>query len=57
MTNLFIVGNLLAGGDYIQERSRDGVALATGYYLGNDYQVNQETQKSNVFNSRSLLEI
>ncbi len=29
--NLFIAGNLLAGGDYIQERSRDGVALATGY--------------------------
>jgi anaerobic glycerol-3-phosphate dehydrogenase B subunit len=34
--NLFIVGNQLAGGDYIQERSRDGVALATGYYLGNN---------------------
>jgi glycerol-3-phosphate dehydrogenase subunit B len=34
--NLFVVGNLLAGNDYIQERSRDGVALATGYYLGNN---------------------
>ena len=32
--NLFIAGSLLAGGDYIQERSRDGVALATGFYLG-----------------------
>lgn len=35
LENLFIVGNLLAGSDYIQERSRDGVALATGYDLGN----------------------
>ena len=34
--NLFIAGNLLAGGDTIQERSRDGVALVTGYYLGNN---------------------
>jgi glycerol-3-phosphate dehydrogenase len=33
--NLFVVGNLLAGGDYIQERSRDGIALATGYAVGN----------------------
>ncbi len=34
--NLFVTGNLLAGSDTIQERSRDGVALATGYYLGNN---------------------
>jgi len=33
--NLFIVGNLLAGGDFIQERSRDGIALTTGYAIGN----------------------
>jgi glycerol-3-phosphate dehydrogenase len=35
--NLFIVGNLLSGGDYLQERSRDGVALVTGYSLGNRF--------------------
>jgi glycerol-3-phosphate dehydrogenase subunit B len=33
--NLFIAGNLIAGGDYIRERSRDGVALVSGYSLGN----------------------
>jgi glycerol-3-phosphate dehydrogenase subunit B len=33
--NLRAVGALLAGGDYIRERSLDGVSLATGYWVGN----------------------
>lgn len=32
--NLYAVGTALAGGDYIRERSFDGVGLVTGYYLG-----------------------
>jgi len=33
--NLYIAGGMLSGGDYIQERSTDGVALVSGYFIGN----------------------
>ena len=32
--NLFAAGTTLAGGDYVRERSLDGVALVTGYSVG-----------------------
>ena len=32
--NLFAVGDLLAGADSIRERSREGIALASGYFVG-----------------------
>ncbi len=35
--NLYVAGNLLSGGDFIQERSTDGVALVTGFYLGRNH--------------------
>ncbi|OGO33769.1 MAG: hypothetical protein A2W35_12480 [Chloroflexi bacterium RBG_16_57_11] len=32
--NLFIAGTALAHGDFLRERSLDGVGLATGYWIG-----------------------
>jgi glycerol-3-phosphate dehydrogenase subunit B len=34
--NLFAAGSTLAHGDYIRERSLEGVALATGYVVGEE---------------------
>ncbi len=34
--NLTICGTALDGGQYLQEKSYDGVALTTGYFLGNE---------------------
>jgi glycerol-3-phosphate dehydrogenase len=33
-SNLFIAGTILAGGDYLHQRSFDGVALASGFFVG-----------------------
>jgi glycerol-3-phosphate dehydrogenase len=33
--NLYAVGDLLAGVDSIRERSREGIALVSGYFVGN----------------------
>jgi glycerol-3-phosphate dehydrogenase len=35
--NLYVAGNLLSGGDFLQERSTDGIALVTGFYLGSNH--------------------
>ena len=32
--NLFVTGSTLAGGDFLRERSLEGIALATGYKVG-----------------------
>jgi glycerol-3-phosphate dehydrogenase subunit B len=34
-SNLMVVGSNLGNGDFIQERSYDGIALSSGYMAGN----------------------
>ncbi|MBU0513014.1 MAG: glycerol-3-phosphate dehydrogenase subunit GlpB, partial [Chloroflexi bacterium] len=34
--NLFVVGGALGGGDFVRERSLEGVGLVTGYVVGEE---------------------